>query len=120
MYVSDLDLRTHVDHLGDISVLVAKLIAAVTHCRAQEVELDLLWPEEISGPLKEAERLHRIAAESSAAAAASRRALAEYLYIQCGERLDDIGLVLGVSRARAHDILHDGQRRRREAKRKAR
>lgn len=101
--VLDLDW-VHVDRLADIPPTATTLIAATAHVSPESVDLEYTWPRDISSYLEEVES-HRAAARmSTREATRARRDLARHLRAE-GETLASIGVVLGVTRARANEIL---------------
>lgn len=108
LYVPEVDRHTQARHLGEVELMARDLVAVMLQVQPDSFELlvDLVLPADIRGLLDEAERLRQESARANRAAAGQARAAARGL-ADLGLSLRDIGIALGVSRQRAHQLLGD-------------
>ncbi len=107
--VPAIDYRTQARALGEIEEMGRDLIATMEDVEPESFDVDLhvTIPSDIRDQLDEAARLEQQARDSSAAAARDRRAAARALRDRHGLPAVDVATVLGVTRARAYQLLDD-------------
>ncbi len=107
--VPAIDYRTQARALGEIEEMGRDLIATMEDVEPNSFDVDLhvTIPSDIREQLDEAARLEQQARDNSAAAARDRRAAARALRDRHGLPAVDVATVLGVTRARAYQLLDD-------------
>ncbi len=107
--VPAIDYRTQARALGEIEEMGRDLISTMEDVEPDsfDVELSVTIPSDVRDQLDEAARLEQQARDSSAAAARDRRAAARALRDRHGLPAVDVATVLGVTRARAYQLLDD-------------
>lgn len=106
VYVPEVDRHTQARHLGEVELMARDLVAIMLEVEVDSFELvvDLVLPQEIRAHLNSAARLREESARANKAAAKEARAAARGL-ADAGLPLRDIGIALGVSRQRAHQLV---------------
>lgn len=106
VYVPEVDRHTQARHLGEVDLMARDLVAIMLEIEPDSFELnvELVLPPEIRQHLDAAARLREESARANKAAAEEARAAARGL-ADAGLPLRDIGIALGVSRQRAHQLL---------------
>jgi hypothetical protein len=106
VWVVELERATQARHLGEVEFMARDMIALMLEIEPDSFELvvDLVLPTDVRENVEAAERLREESARANRAAADAARAAARGL-ADAGLPLRDIGIALGVSRQRAHQLL---------------
>lgn len=106
VHVPEIDRYTQARNLREVEAMARDLVAVMLEVEPDSFELDieLELPEPVRAHLAAAERLRAESTRANAAAAEEARAAARGL-AAAGLPVRDIGIALGVSHQRAHQLL---------------
>ena len=106
VHVPEVQRSTQARTLREVESMARDLIAIMTATAADsfDVAMHIVLPDEVEQHLQRARALRREAADAQSAAAVESRAAARAL-AAFGLPLRDIGLALGVSYQRAHQLV---------------
>lgn len=109
IYVPAIDYHTQARTVAEVEEMTRDLIAGATDTDADAFDLDvrITKPDDVAAHLDAAAELERQGQEAIARAAAARREAAHLLHEGHHLSVIDTARVLGVTRARAYQLLKD-------------
>lgn len=106
VWVPEIERATQARNLREVEPMARDLVAMMLEVAPDsfDLEIRIKLPEDAAEHLRAAERLREESARANSAAAEEARAAAQAL-ADAGLPLRDIGIALGVSHQRAHQLL---------------
>lgn len=111
VYVPEIDYHTQARTVTEIEEMALDLIVGATGKVPADIRLDvnIVTPHDVADELSNADRLDNDGRQALSSAASKRRAAATRLHKHYGLSVIDTAKVLGVTRARAYQLLGEAK-----------